>query len=238
MNQILYVQDKKKSPIDTKKILLVFAAGIIIFGLILLTIGITNRIKNNSDKGRENEDENTVIIETVPNIEIEPVNYNVNLRVTHDKELSAVIYKWNDNEEVVQEAINNSQYQTVLSVPTGKNKLYVKAIDINGKESSEEEEINGEVEKPFVEVDPLEFNKIKVKVTSQVKIVSVYYKWNNEADVQIPIGENESLIEQEIDVPLGLNTLISFFLASSIYSFVLISLPILILSKLAIKYTG
>lgn len=207
MNQILYVQDKNKTPIDIKKVLLFFAICLVIFGVILLTIGIVNRSKNNP-KENEEQNENITAVETVPDIQIETVNYNVNLKVTHDKELSAVIYKWNDDEEVLQESINDTQYQTTLSVPTGNNKLVVKAIDINGVEASKEIEVNGEVEKPVVEVTSMEFNKIKVTITSQVKISSVYYKWNNEEDVQIPIGDNESLVEQEIDVPLGLNTLI------------------------------
>ena len=206
MNQILYVQDKKKSSIDTKKVLLIFAIGIIIFGLIILTIAIINKPKEKKEKGNNNE--NTVVTETEPTIEIETVSYNVSIKVTHDKQLSAVIYKWNDDDEVVQEEINDNSYMTTISVPTGKNKLVVKAIDVNGKETTKEEEINGEVEKPIIEVTSMEFNKVKVTITSQVKIVSVYYKWNNEEDQSIPIGENASLIEQEIDVPLGLNTLI------------------------------
>ena len=60
MNQILFVQDKKRNnPQDTKKIVLFFSVAIIIFGIILFGQGVygvyTNKEKSNEKKKKKKQ---------------------------------------------------------------------------------------------------------------------------------------------------------------------------------------
>lgn len=214
MNQILQVQeDRKKSnsnPIDTKKIVLFFAVCLIIFGVVLLGEGAYSVYKNNSNKK---------VTPSTPAQESEYVAPIITLTKTEDNKLmikvesqtaiSHIIYNWNTNVATTLNETGKTNIEEIIDIPSGENTIYLSVIDSNGKETKKQEIYTIEQTKPIIEVVPMEINKIKIVVTSEVELSYVTYKWNSEEEQKNDMltYENRKKFEKEIEVPKGQNTL-------------------------------
>lgn len=206
MNQILFVQDKRKSNLeDTKNIVLFFAVSIIIFGIILLGQGVYGVYKGlyKEPKGINTQYDSTDI-QLIQNDSGEVV-----ITVNSQVGISELIYNWNSEASQTISGNGNMQLQETVTMPAGENTLTVKTIDINGKQKTETQTFKLDVEKPEISLSVLG-NNIKITVNSKVDLSYVTYKWNSDPEEKMDMVTymDKTKFEKEIEIPKGQNTLV------------------------------
>lgn len=204
MNQILQTENKKTSgPIEISKIVKFFAVVILIFGLILIGLGLYSYISNNP------KEEKTTQENLKPDVDITREEDDILIQVTHNVAISQIIYKWNEEEEKIIEGENKTSISETIDLPFGTNTLYIRVIDITGQETAFQKEyvVDGDG-KPVVELTLTKDYKIKITVQDAVGLKYINYTWNNGEKTRVEANiENLSIIEKIIDIPLGQNTL-------------------------------
>ena len=174
MNQILQVQENRSkyknrstsNPVDTKKIVLFFAAALIIFGIILLGQGVYTVYQNNKNKKVE-----PPVVEQpvyVPTITLTKTEENkVILNVQSEIAISHIIYDWNSGTAETLDETGKTNIEEIIDIPVGENTLNISIIDSNGTETKKSEKYIVEVKKPVIELSVVG-NNIKISVTSEV----------------------------------------------------------------------
>ncbi len=207
MNQILSVEDTKKKNKKTKKqkaprnsgpvaiesILKFFSVAILIFGIFMIGSGSYSMYTNSQEKTSN----------TKPTIQVEESETEITLRVTHDKALSKVTYKWNDEQETQIQTNGRREVSQVIEIPTGDNTLTVYAQDQNGQETTYQKaySLEGDITIDF----ELDGNNIKVTANGKNELSYLTYRWDEEEETRVDI--NNTQIEQSIEIPKGQHTL-------------------------------
>lgn len=204
MNQILFVQDKKRNnPVDTKKIVLFFAVVIIIFGLILCSEGVYGIYTNYKSKPNQKTDTETQIqlVQTEAG--------DVVVTIESKTQISDIIYYWNSDASQTISGNGRTSIQETITMPVGQNTLTVKTIDVNGNEETKQETFSLNIDKPEI-VLSLVGNNIKITVNSKVDLSYITYKWNTEEEQKIDMVtyEDKTKLEKELEIPVGQNTLL------------------------------
>ena len=119
----------------------------------------------------------------------------------HDKAIETVEYYWNDEEPNIIKGNGRKYIEQEITIPGGTNTLTVKAIDINGQEIVYPKEF----ETPDIIQLDLTGNKLKVTAESETVISYMTYRWNEDNETRIDINSNT--VDQEIDIPMGENTI-------------------------------
>ncbi len=191
-------KDNQSEKADIKKVIKVFCAMIIVFGLIFIGKS-TYAIISNAPKQTDN-----------PQVSVERVGSKVNFTVATEKPIKELSYKWNDGESTTVEGDGTvSMTQTIL-IPIGNNILKITVIDYYGnktyyqnqyiKESSDETE-------PTIDLS-VSGTKLKITAKDETEISYLTYKWNDGTETRIDAKKGDKQIEQEIDVMKGQNKLI------------------------------
>lgn len=215
MNQILQVQENRSkyknrstsNPVDTKKIVLFFAAALIIFGIILLGQGVYTVYQNNKNKKVE-----PPVVEQpvyVPTITLTKTEENkVILNVQSEIAISHIIYDWNSQAAETLDETGKTNIEEIIDIPVGENTLNISIIDSNGTETKKSEKYIVEVKKPVIELSVVG-NNIKISVTSEVELSYVTYKWNLEEEKKQDMltFEDRTKFQKELEIPKGQNTL-------------------------------
>lgn len=199
MNQILYT-GKTGGPASIKSIVRFFAISIIILGVIFIGEG-SYALYENDKSNRQ------VIDNTVPEITFEQEGNNAIVKVTHNKGISRVKYRWNDNlETIVSGNDENTVILDNISISAGVNTLHVTAIDINGK--STDNSFEYAYDGICIELSVIDSTYLKITASDVTGLSNITYKWNsNEPVVAYANTENPNIIEQVTEIPTGLNTL-------------------------------
>lgn len=200
MNQILYTGKKNNGPASIKSILRFFSISLIILGLIFIGKG-SYALYQNYELSKEEVDN------SIPEIAFEQEGNNAVVTITHNKGISKVKYHWNDDVETI---IQGNSEQTVIldniSISSGTNTLYVTAIDINGK--SNEKSFDYSYDGIAIEFSVVDNTYIKITASDVDGLSYMTYKWNSDEEITAyPDGENGTIIEQQTEIPSGLNTL-------------------------------
>lgn len=204
MNQILQTENKKNNgPIEINKIVKFFAVAILIFGIILIGLGLYSYISNSLKQNPPIQED------LIPEVNVTKQEDNILVEVTHNVAISQIIYKWNREEEKIIEGENKTSLSETLDLPFGTNTLYLRVVDINGKETVFQKEYvvdgNG---KPVIELTLTTDYKIKITVQDAVGLKYINYTWNNGEKTKVEANiENLTLIEETVEIPLGQNTL-------------------------------
>lgn len=200
MNQILYTGNQKKGPASIKSILRFFSISLIILGAIFICKG-SYTLYQNYELSKEKVDN------TIPDIAFEQEGNNAIITVSHNKGISKVKYNWQGQAETIKQG--NSQKKVILdniSIPTGKNTLYVTAIDENGK--SNEKSFEYAYDGIAIEFAVVDNAYLKITASDVNGLQYITYKWNSdEAITAYPEGDDKTIIEQQTEIPSGLNTL-------------------------------
>ena len=203
MNQILFTKEEKKAPIAINKIVIFFCISIIIFGLILACGNAFAVYKNSQELSSQVKQE-----DTKPQVEVTREENSVNIVITHDKGIDKIIYHWNDEEEEVILGNNQNNITESIELPIGNNKLTIRVIDINGKETIYEKEYLVESDLKIDLAVVNNNNYLKITATDRSGLQFITYKWNNEEEIKIDANPNDStIIEKEVEIPKGLNTI-------------------------------
>lgn len=203
MNQILStsmpMDSKKKQkqrngqPIALGSIIKFFGIAILIFGGLLVGIGVYSMTKNPSQQKQENVE---------PTISIENKTENtILLKIIHQKNIDRVEYGWNDEEMTVLYGNNGKYLDEEINIPSGNNTLHVLVVDVDGNEATYDKQYERE-SNINIEVSG---NKIKITYSGDTMISYMTYRWDEEDEKRVEI-QDES-IDQEIDALRGLHTL-------------------------------
>lgn len=208
MNQILDYNPNKKSgrASGSDKIVRIFAAILIIFSLCLLGSGAYGIYKRNQ------ESKNAEKSATKAVIEVEQQDSEAIIKVTHDKAIEKMIYSWNNNKETTEKGIGKNTMEKTISLPTGKNTLSIKVIDIDGVETTFEKVITSEngvdILNPVIELAITDDKKLRITATDETSLDFITYRWNNESEEKVEIEENSpKKIEIDIEILKGTNDL-------------------------------
>lgn len=204
MNQILQTENNKsKGPIEINKIVKFFAIAILIFGLILIGLGLYSYISNSA------KEKTTVPKNLKPDVNVTKQDEDILIQVTHNIAISQIIYKWNTEAEEVIEGENKTSLSETIDLPFGTNTLYIRVVDINGEETVFQKEyvVDGDG-KPVIELTLTKDYKIKITVQDAVGLKYINYTWNNGEKTKVEANmENLKVIEETVEIPLGQNTL-------------------------------
>lgn len=203
MNQILSVENNQKKktkkikntgPVAIESILKFFSIAILIFGVFMIGSGSYSMYNNTQEKTSN----------TKPTIQVEEGSETeITIRIIHDKALSKVTYKWNNEEEIQIQTNGRKDVEQTIEIPTGDNTLTIYAQDINGQETSYQKaySLEGDISIDF----SLDGNNIKVTATGKNELSYMTYRWDEEEETTVDI--NNTQIEQDIEIPMGQHTL-------------------------------
>lgn len=197
MNQILYTDNKKnKGPADIKTILKIFAICMLVFGICLAGIGVFAIYKNTTDSQIKEVSKPTISVENNG-------DDTITINVKHTKQISKITYSWNQESEETIEGEGKANIQKIIDIPIGTNGLKIVATDIDGQVSEYEGKFVAE-EDPKINISAEDTN-IKATITATNKISYITYRWDEEEENRIEVGDTST--EQLIEIPQGLHTL-------------------------------
>ncbi len=200
MNQILYTIENEEEKNRIKSIILFFAITIIIFGIILTTMGGYQIALSAREKAEAIE------AAKVPEIALSVEDNKVIITVNHTREISDIIYSWNDEEETTLEENTSEEITETINVPAGTNTFNVTAIDIQGKTSTISQEVT--YIGTYMDLAVVANKSLKITVTDMEGLQSVTYKWNSgEETTAYPDAVGDTVIEITTDIPIGYNTI-------------------------------
>lgn len=211
MNQILLTNNqniKKKNNHnynkgnsgDMRKIIIFFAVAILIFAIAIIGV-YAYKIFNGKEQ---------MPIEK-PKLSLEQTEDEVKIIAKADAGINKITYMWNDQQPIEIEMNGRTSHEEALEIPEGQNTLKVIVTDKNEDkiESSIDFYIE-EVDKPKIELDETIGNgKVKITAIDENNFIKyLTYKWNDEEEITVEAEtENQNLLETEIDVKRGKNTL-------------------------------
>ena len=201
MNQILStsmpMKNKKKNKngntIALGNIIKFFGVAILIFGTLLVGVGIYSKTQDQVQQKEENT-EATISIE-------DKTENTILLKIISQKNIDRVEYSWNNEEEKILYGNNGKYLEKEINVPSGSNTLNVLVVDVNGKETSYEKQYERESD-INIEVSG---NKIRITYSGDTMISYMTYRWDEEDEKRVEI-QSES-IDENIEAIKGLHTL-------------------------------
>lgn len=210
MNQILYTEEPKKSnPIDKKKILLIFAIAIAIFGIAVIVMASTKLVKNKSNEKTNVKKEENITPEPIITLS-QNDDAKAIINIESEIALSNIIYNWNDESPKTIEETGKTNVEERIDIPVGENTLYVSVIDSNGTETKQQKTYVLDSSKPVIEIESVVGEQyVKIKVTSKTELEYVSYKWNSDSETKEDMYtyENKLSYEKLVEIPIGQNTL-------------------------------
>lgn len=204
MNQILSTDTKGN--IDDRElntIIKVFAIVIIVFGLILASLGIYWYVKQNRD--------NNEIIR--PELSLTQEGSAVLVNIKYKKGIDRIVYSWNDGIEATVEAGGKQNVQANIDLPIGTNTLNISAVDVDGKLtrfSKKQFTFDESLDtiKPQITLSTGESGTVKVVITDEQGLKSIEYNWEDEDVIKPEIEEGTTNFEVEVAAKEGEKTLI------------------------------
>lgn len=201
MNQILYMNNQKKkgAPLDKKVILRIVAILCIVLGISLIILA-SYRILTQKENNNQTE----------PLVEVMQEGENLKVKITHDKVIDKVTYRWNEEEEVILQGKGREQLEEIIPMPVGNNILELKVTDINKRTVSYSqmyERAEGDVINPEIELQ-VESSKVKIVAKDETELDYMIYYWNDEDETTVQAREDSlKQIEEKIDILKGENKL-------------------------------
>lgn len=204
LNQILSVenvkQKKKKhkssggEPIETKKIVMVFAIIILLFGISVISSASFSMYKNIQ----------TAKAPTQPLIEISHISESqAQIKASFNAGIEKVVYRWdNDTDSITISGNGESVVTKTISIPSDKTMLNVYAESINGQSITETEDFSNGININFEQEENAQINII---IDSTTELSYMVVSWDNVAGE--PIQLENSNAKQAVDVPEGAHTL-------------------------------
>ena len=205
MNQILAVENERKEkvktkriktgrPIEIKGIVMFFAVIIMVFGITLAGQGTYAIYKNIDDKKPEN----------IPSVSIGRINDRAVIHVTHNVEISKIVYSWNDGEESAI-PIGSTTAKEEITLLGNDSILNLTIEDINGKKVKYQKQYflaGVDITKPSIEIETQNGNdKMKIIAKDETEIAYVTYQWEDGEPVTIN-AEQQGQKEMIVQVPL------------------------------------
>lgn len=193
MNQILMVEDKKKSkkknrssgPVEIKSVVMFFAIFLMAFGIFLVGQGSYAIYKE--AKGSNTED--------LPVVKISRVNDTIVVDVSSRNEIEKLKYSWNDSEETVV-PIGDIYVSEEIMMPNENSILNLVIEDVTGRAIKYQKEciVEGiDINKPSVDItEEATQGNIKINATDETQMSYITYKVNDEEEIRIDRAPSEN----------------------------------------------
>lgn len=201
MNQILYTGNKNSGTMEIKKVVRIFVIGILIFGIACFAeggYGIAKTIQEEANK----------IVD--PNVKIEQIENIIQLKIEHKRAIDKIVYKWNNEQEVILQGRGKKDITEQIPMPIGENTLSIRIIDNKGHEVSYKNTYfveNIDKIKPEVEL-LIEDAKVKIVAKDETALDYISYYWNEEDETILEAREDSpKQIEEKITILKGENVL-------------------------------
>ena len=207
MNQILITgeenvkvkkEKKEKKVLPINGIVSFFAVTIIILGICMISGSVYAKDKINS----------VVEASAKPQVEINrnDEDNTIEINVQHIRNITKIVYRWNDEEETVLYCKNGESSKSVsetIDLIGGKNTLRVSVTEENGQTVTYEKTYTaGNI--PEIKLEAVS-NGVKVIATSEATIDYILYNWDNGEEEKITVGDKN--YEGTINAPKGQHTL-------------------------------
>lgn len=200
MNQILYTIENKEEKNRVKNIIIFFSVLLIIFGIVMVSMGGYNIASAKIAQAKAKEDAK------LPEVSLNAEDNTVVVSVSHVREIKNIIYSWNNGEETILQGNNTNSIEEYIDVPAGSNTLNISVIDVEGKTKDISQEFT--YEGTYMELSVVDSKSIKITVTDMAGLQNVTYKWNSGEDIIVyPDSDNSKSIEIMSNIPIGLNTI-------------------------------
>ena len=207
MNQILITgeekvqvkkEKKEKKVVPINGIVSFFAITIIILGICMISGSVYAKDKINS----------VVEANAKPQVEINrnDEDNTIEINVNHIRNITKIVYRWNDEEETVLYGKNGESSKNVsetIDLIGGKNTLSVGITEENGETVTYEKTYTaGNI--PEIKLEAVS-NGVKVIATSETTIDYISYNWDDGEEKKITVGDKN--YEGTINAPRGQHTL-------------------------------
>lgn len=207
MNQILITgeekvqvkkEKKEKKVVPINGIVSFFAITIIILGICMISGSVYAKDKINS----------VVEANAKPQVEINrnDEDNTIEINVQHIRNITKIVYRWNDEEETVLYGKNGESSKNVsktIDLIGGKNTLSVGITEENGETVTYEKTYTaGNI--PEIKLEAVS-NGVKVIATSEATIDYISYNWDDGEEEKITVGDKN--YEGTINAPRGQHTL-------------------------------
>ena len=183
-----------KGPIEISSIVKFFSISICLFGIFMIGVALYGIYKQS----------NTEVSNTKPTILVEEISENqINLKISHDKAMSKLVYSWNDEEQIEVQANGRRNIEQLVVIPTGTNELEVIAIDMNGQETRYKRTytVQGDIEISL----SVDGNNIKITAEGKNELSYLTYRWGDSEETRVDI--NDMTVEERIETLEGSNIL-------------------------------
>ena len=191
MNQILITgeekvqvkkEKKEKKVVPINGIVSFFAITIIILGICMISGSVYAKDKINS----------VVEANAKPQVEINrnDEDNTIEINVQHIRNITKIVYRWNDEEETVLYGKNGESSKNVsktIDLIGGKNTLSVGITEENGETVTYEKTYTaGNI--PEIKLEAVS-NGVKVIATSETTIDYISYNWDDGEEEKITVGD-------------------------------------------------
>ena len=214
MNQILDYDPNKKSggsSSGSDKVVRIFALLLVVFAIGLLISGLIG-IYNNKKSKKDSANKPTYATITAE----EKEDGKVTVKVKHDKAIEEMFYSWNTSAERSFKGEGAKTLEKELDLPAGTNTLHIKVVDVNGVETSFEQEFTAEegtdIINPVISINVIDgegedkLKKLKITATDETKLDFLTYRWNDEEEIKVePKEDTPKEIVLELDILRGVN---------------------------------
>lgn len=201
MNQILSTsmpmdgkkKNKNGNTIALGNIIKFFGIAILVFGALLVGVGVYSMTQNQVQQKEESAD----AIITIEN----KTKDTILLKIISPNNIDRVEYSWNDEAEETLYGNNGKYLEKSIAIPAGTNTLNVIVVDVNGKETTYQKQYERESD---INIEVLG-NKIRITYSADSMISYITYRWDDEEEKRVEI-QAES-VDEEIEAIKGLHTL-------------------------------
>lgn len=197
-NKQTYTEPSNKANINS--ILKVFSVLLILFGIILIADS-TYGLITSKPKLKDNI-----------KITTENIGAEATIKVSAEKPIKELTYKWGQGEETVIQGNGTVQLETVIEIPNGNNILNIKVTDYYGNKSEYQKQYINERNdktKPTIDIT-VTGNSLNITANDETEMLYLTYKWNDEQETRIDIEANQQdkkQIQTSTEVKKGENTL-------------------------------
>lgn len=205
MNQILSTSNNtnnNKNAIDIKKVIAVFCAVILIFGLAIAGEGIYNIYK---------ESQRDVIIENLnkPELYIEELeDGNVKISAKYDQGLSRLSYIWDDTDRTDTNLDGKTTIEKLIEIPyKATSVLKVVAVGTDGREETISKEFTMEGDSINPVIDWVVSDNLNIIATDETEIAYLTYRWAGDEEVVVKPTTDKTKIDETIEIKRGTNEL-------------------------------
>lgn len=197
---------KGPQKLDRETTIKIFAISLIVFGAILLIVGIVGLVSNLS-KPKVN------MVEW-PKFDIYDEAGTVYVSITHNEIIDKVVYYWNNGFITEQPGNNTKTLDFTIEALEGPNVLNLTVVDVKGNEKEYSNTFTGiasqNTEKPVIELS-ISGSKLNIvgKTTNDVLLSNLTYKWDTDnAETRVEATSDKKVIEVQTNVPKGTHTLV------------------------------